>query len=75
MFQKALKIEKGRQWSIPNKKGRQRRYSPDKCNIIKIGSNLHGCFPKGTQAYLQSLLEYRSINAASSWNRANSTRE
>ena len=25
MFKKALKIEKGQQWSIPDKKGRQRR--------------------------------------------------
>ena len=30
MFKKALKIGKGRQWSITDKKGLQRCYSPDK---------------------------------------------
>ena len=39
MFEKALKIEKGQQWSIPEK-GRQRRFSPNKYNIIKISAIL-----------------------------------
>ena len=36
MFKKALKIGKGRRWAIPDKKGRQKCYMPDKCNIFKI---------------------------------------
>ena len=36
---KSSKNRKRLTMGYPNKKGRQGHYSPDKCNIIKIGSN------------------------------------
>ena len=40
MFQKALKIKKGRQWSIPDKKGRQRCFRPNRCLLNSIIFNI-----------------------------------